>query len=80
MSAITVRRLPEGVKQRLRLRAAANGRSMEAEARTILVAALSEPRRVDLGWIEQLIAAGGEAGTQLPEASDEPASAADLDR
>jgi plasmid stability protein len=33
MTAITLRQLPEGVKQRLRLRAAANGRSMEADAR-----------------------------------------------
>jgi plasmid stability protein len=42
MSAITIRRLDEGVKKRLRTRAASNGRSMEAEAREILKSALIE--------------------------------------
>lgn len=37
--SLTVRRLPPGVKQRLRLRAAQHGRSLEAEARAILEAA-----------------------------------------
>ncbi|HCB06968.1 MAG TPA: Arc family DNA-binding protein [Nocardioides sp.] len=48
MSAITVRKLPDDVKPRLRLRAAENGRSMEAEAREILVEALEpeEPRSI----------------------------------
>ena len=41
MASITVRRLDEGLKKRLRLRAARNGRSMEDEARTILSAAAS---------------------------------------
>ena len=41
MTAITVRKLPEDAKQRLRMRAAANGRSMEAEARSILLGALT---------------------------------------
>ena len=36
MASITVRNLDEGVKKRLRLRAADNGRSMEEEARIIL--------------------------------------------
>ena len=36
MSSLTVRNLDEAVKQRLRQRAAANGRSMEEEAREIL--------------------------------------------
>ena len=60
MTAITVRKLPEDAKQRLRMRAAANGRSMEAEARSILLEALDQPSRVDLTWIEQLIAVGRE--------------------
>lgn len=57
MAAITVRKLPEEAKQRLRLRAAANGRSMEAEARDILLSAL-QPSHTDLSWIEQLAAIG----------------------
>ena len=36
MASITVRNLDEGVKKRLRVRAADNGRSMEEEARIIL--------------------------------------------
>lgn len=80
MSAITVRRLPEGVKQRLRLRAAANGRSMEAEARCILVDALHADRRVDLDWVDGLMAAGSEfGGVELPEVPDDPAGVARFD-
>ena len=40
MASITVRNLDEGLKRRLRVRAAENGRSMEQEARDILQAAL----------------------------------------
>ena len=36
MTSITIRNLDEDVKTRLRVRAAGNGRSMEAEARLIL--------------------------------------------
>src|SRR5205814_1503860 len=36
MASITIRQLDDDLKQRLRLRAARNGRSMEDEARTIL--------------------------------------------
>ncbi len=36
MASITVRNLEEGLKRRLRIRAAENGRSMEEEARDIL--------------------------------------------
>ena len=36
MASITIRKLDDGVKTRLRLRAAENGRSMEEEARVIL--------------------------------------------
>ncbi len=40
MASITVRNLEEGLKRRLRVRAAENGRSMEEEARVILKTAL----------------------------------------
>lgn len=79
MTAITVRKLPEDAKQRLRMRAAANGRSMEAEARSILLAALDQPSRVDLTWIEQLIAVGDElGGVELEIPRDEPARFVDF--
>jgi len=43
MATLTIRNLDEAVKARLRVRAARNGHSMEAEARDILRAALAEP-------------------------------------
>ena len=45
MSSITIRNLESNVKNRLRLRAARHGRSMEEEARDILRAALAEETR-----------------------------------
>ncbi|HSD35540.1 MAG TPA: plasmid stabilization protein [Alphaproteobacteria bacterium] len=42
MASITIRKLDDRVKARLRLRAARHGRSMEEEAREILTAAASE--------------------------------------
>lgn len=79
MTAITIRKLPEGAKQRLRMRAAAHGRSMEAEARLILLEALDRTQRADLNWIEQLIEVGDElGGVELELTDDEPATAADL--
>lgn len=44
MAGITIRDLDRDVKERLRRRAAAHGRSMEAEARDILAAAVRPTR------------------------------------
>jgi antitoxin FitA len=41
MASITIRKLPESTKRRLRLRAARNGHSMEQEARVLLEAGLA---------------------------------------
>ncbi len=41
MASITIRRLEESTKERLRIRASRHGRSMEEEAREILRAALT---------------------------------------
>src|ERR1700684_605418 len=50
MASITIRKLPENTKRRLRIRAARNGRSMEQEARELLEAGLaradSEPKNM----------------------------------
>ncbi|MEZ5086941.1 MAG: Arc family DNA-binding protein [Tessaracoccus sp.] len=72
MTAITIRKLPEDVKQKLRMRAAANRRSMEAEARAILVAGLEQPAHTDFTWIQQLVEVGNELGgveVPIPERS-----------
>src|SRR5262249_1577874 len=48
MASITIRQLDEGLKRRLRLRAARNGRSMEDEARNILRDAAALDEKVQL--------------------------------
>ena len=45
MASLTIRNLPSTVKERLRVRAAQQGHSMEAEARAILRSALDAPPR-----------------------------------
>jgi plasmid stability protein len=45
MASITIRKLDERLKARLRIRAARRGRSMEEEAREILRAALTAERK-----------------------------------
>ena len=56
MASIIVRRLDEGLKQRLRIRAAENGKSMEQEVRDILKAALDDeaPNSRDLARDESV--------------------------
>jgi antitoxin FitA len=44
MASITIRKLDEATKQRLRLRAAYHKRSMEDEARLILLATLADEK------------------------------------
>ena len=44
MASLVVRNLDEGVKARLKIRAAENGHSMEAEAREILTRAVEDER------------------------------------
>lgn len=49
MAMLTVRNLPDEVHRALRVRAALNGHSMEAEVREILEAAVAPEGRVKLG-------------------------------
>ena len=53
MATITVRSLDPEVQRRLKRRAARNERSMEAEARAILTAAVEEESFVD-AWLEAI--------------------------
>jgi len=66
MGTITVRNLDDGVQQRLRQRAAANNRSMEAEARDILAAAVADDGALLHSWLELAAAHRGEP-LPLPE-------------
>jgi len=45
MATLTIRNLDPAIKERLRIRAAEHGHSMEAEARRILQTTLKEPER-----------------------------------
>lgn len=49
MANLTIRNLPDEVQRALRLRAAARGRSTEAEVREILAQAVKPEGRVKLG-------------------------------
>jgi plasmid stability protein len=76
MASITIRNLDDAVKQRLRLRAAEHGRSMEEEARDILRRAVGRaPAAADLGAaIHRRFAAIGGVELDLPprEAMPDP--------
>src|SRR5260221_840792 len=72
MASITIRQLGDDLKQRLRLRAARNGRSMEDEARTILRDAAS----LEAGRIEARTEAHQRAAPRGRVVADTPARAA----
>lgn len=79
VATLMIRDLDEGVKARLRVRAARNGRSMEAEARAILADALIEPATPrGLGsWIRQQCLDLDDLVLETPPRIDAP-RAADL--
>ena len=58
---MSIRNLDDQVKERLRVRAARHGRSMEAEVRAILEEAVSEPGDGD-GLLQVLLDRFGELG------------------
>jgi plasmid stability protein len=74
MAAITVRNLDDHVKQRLRVRAAQHGRSMEAEVRAIIVEAVGvedEPKNMLVALREAALAVGG-VDLDIPARTTEP--------
>lgn len=76
MAALTIRNLDDDVKAKLRARAAKHGRSMEAEAREILTAAVgvSQPQQGD-----QEITIPGQASSR-PDQDAQPADVAEFIR
>lgn len=79
MAAVSVRKLDESVRERLRVRAARHGRSMEAEIRAILTDAVT-PTTGPTGLAQALLARFGNLGgveLDLPNRSEAP-RAADL--
>jgi antitoxin FitA len=80
MSTLTVRNLDNGLKARLRVRAAENGRSMEAEARAILRSSLVDDAVADVrlgSRIRERFAGLGADRLEVPPRTDRP-RAADL--
>lgn len=82
MAAISVRDLDEDVAARLKVRAARNGRSMEAEVRAILTGAVNatQAQRPNLAQViqQRFAAVGGDdlhgqPRTDLPRAAELPA-------
>ena len=49
MASITIRQLDESIKQKLRVQAVENGRSMEAEARAIFTALFADKKSTSKG-------------------------------
>jgi plasmid stability protein len=67
MATLTIRRLSDLAKGKLRIRAAENGRSMEEEARRIIEDAVGSEDRVGLAEaIHRLFAPLGGADLELP--------------
>jgi len=54
MASITIRRLDDSIKARLRVRAASRGRSMEQEAREILKAGLTSKSALSLNLADAI--------------------------
>ena len=69
MASITIRNLDDGLKQRLRVRAAEHGRSMEEEAREILrqVIGPSAPPRDLAAAIRSRVASFGGVVLEIPK-------------
>lgn len=80
MAAVSIRDLDDTVKERLRLRAAQNGRSMESEIRTILADAVG-PSDEKAGFLDALMGRMAELGGgiefDVPDRAEAP-RAADL--
>ena len=72
MTTMTIRNIDPAVKERLRLRAARHGHSMEAEARAILRSALDRPARAETltSIVRELF--GPEHGVELEPPPREP--------
>ncbi len=68
MAAVTVRNLPEETHKALRVRAAKNGRSTEAEIRAILEEAVRPKERIKIG--SELAAFGDKYKLDLVVARD----------
>ena len=65
VAALSIRGIDDEVRERLRIRAAEHGRSMEAEIRSILVEAVSQPETSEGLFITVLNRFGKLGGVEL---------------
>lgn len=72
MATLTIRQLDPRTRERLRLRAARHGRSVEAEVRAILDAAVDTPEDNLLISLREGFAGLGGVELELPRRSDRP--------
>ena len=72
MSTLTIRQLDERTHARLRVQAAEHGRSVEAEVRAILDAAVNVPERNFLLSLRDVVADVGGLDLELPPRTDQP--------
>ncbi|MDQ3657671.1 MAG: plasmid stabilization protein [Chloroflexota bacterium] len=72
MSTMTIRNIDDDLKAKLRIRAAENGHSMEAEVRDILKVALAQPvPEKGLGtWIHEQFAEIGGVHLEIPKRTE----------
>jgi antitoxin FitA len=78
MATLTIRDLDDELKAALRVRAAEHGRSMEAEVREILRAALTRRSRPAVGMgtrILQRFSGSGNVEIELPDRTERPRAA-----
>lgn len=76
MASLTIRNIPEDAKQRFRERAAAHGRSMEEEARQMILAVVASKDRPSIG---EMLYRASRPGVELPAVDDTPATYATFD-
>jgi plasmid stability protein len=77
LASLTIRNIPEEAKRRFRQVAAAHGRSMEEEARQLILSVVGrDGKRPSIG---QMLYDASRPGVELPEVPDTPASYAIFD-
>ena len=79
MASLTLRNIPDDIQRRFRAQASAKGRSMEAEARQLVIPAVSGTAAMPRKSIGQMLYEGSPPGVNLPELPYSPASYAAFD-
>jgi plasmid stability protein len=79
MAVLTIRKLPDNVKQELRERAARNRRSLEEEVRQALIALVQPAQPTPRKSIGQMLYEMSRPGLELPAPPRSPARIPDLE-